>query len=326
MEPFELGKELKLFIQLPGFDTPIEISGKVVRKDNSGIGVEFRKPFKYVDELLSSKDFGTKYKGFLKAWGGKIKYLANEKLSDQNKSRVFRIQSIVRRHIGFLVTKDSGRKICPICEKEVQRFISAYYPPVPDARCPACGAVERHRLDWLFMKLRTNLLDRTKKCLLHVAPEQGIRKRFQGIEGLKYVCTDLSKPNVDIKADILWLPFKENSFDAIYCSHVLEHVPNDRKAMKEFYRVLKAGGWALLQVPISAPITFEDPKIVSPLDRARVFGRYDHVRRYGPDYADRLRDAGFKVTVFRTPDILPSEEQRRLYGISPNRTLFYCEK
>src|SRR5262249_12426105 len=78
--------------------------------------------------------------------------------------------------------------------------------------------------------------------------------------------------------------------------HVLEHVPDDRRAMREFYRVLKPGGWAILLVPITVERTFEDPAVVDPAERLRLFGQEDHVRRYGPDYGDRLSEAGFAVS------------------------------
>jgi ubiquinone/menaquinone biosynthesis C-methylase UbiE len=126
--------------------------------------------------------------------------------------------------------------------------------------------------------------------------------------------------------DITRIPFPENSFDVIYCSHVLEHVPDDRKAMREFLRILRIGGWALLQVPITGTRTFEDPSITDPYERRRLFGQEDHVRRYGPDYKNRLEEAGFKVTSYRASDLIENEEDYYRIGIQKNRMIFFCEK
>ena len=121
------------------------------------------------------------------------------------------------------------------------------------------------------------------------------------------------------------MAFPENTFDVIYCSHVLEHVPDDRRALRELFRVCKPGGWALLQVPVSPGKTFEDPKILSQADRLRVFGQEDHCRCCGPDYADRMQEAGFRTRVFISTEVLPQESLDR-YGIDLCRLEFYCEK
>ena len=118
-----------------------------------------------------------------------------------------------------------------------------------------------------------------------------------------------------MKMDIMDIQYPDESFDVIYCSHVLEHVPDDRKAMREFRRVLKRGGWAILLVPITAGKTHEDPSITEPAERLRVFGQEDHVRIYGPDYVDRLREAGFAVTETRVPDLV-SPEDAQLMGLT----------
>ena len=117
------------------------------------------------------------------------------------------------------------------------------------------------------------------------------------MKNLDYTTTDLNSPIADVKADICNLPFSENEFDFIICNHVLEHIPDDSKAMKELYRVLKPGGMAILQVPYKADlkITFEDDSITDPKERARIFGQYDHVRVYGMDYFEKLRSIGFEV-------------------------------
>ncbi len=117
------------------------------------------------------------------------------------------------------------------------------------------------------------------------------------MKNLEYITTDLNSPIADVKADICDLPFSNNEFDFIICNHVLEHIPDDTKAMQELYRILKPGGLAILQVPYNSDLekTFEDDSITDPKERARIFGQYDHVRVYGMDYFEKLRSIGFKV-------------------------------
>ena len=114
---------------------------------------------------------------------------------------------------------------------------------------------------------------------------------------MDYTTTDLLSPLADVKADICNLPFSDNEFDVILCNHVLEHIPDDIKAMKELYRVLKSGGFGVFQIPqdLSRETTFEDHTITDKKERAKIFGQYDHVRMYGLDYFDKLRTVGFKV-------------------------------
>jgi SAM-dependent methyltransferase len=118
----------------------------------------------------------------------------------------------------------------------------------------------------------------------------------------------------------------DESFDVIYCSHVLEHVQDDGKAMAELHRVLKDDGWAILLVPIMAEATFEDPTIVDPAERARIFGQEDHVRIYGPDYVDRLRGAGFSVRSFEVNDICTVENAINMGLTDASGSIFYCTK
>lgn len=117
------------------------------------------------------------------------------------------------------------------------------------------------------------------------------------MQNIDYVTTDLNSPLADVKADICDLPFKDNEFDIIFCNHVLEHIPNDTKAMQELYRIMKPGGYGIFQIPqdLSRPHTFEDDSITDRRERAKIFGQYDHVRIYGRDYFNKLRSIGFKV-------------------------------
>lgn len=161
---------------------------------------------------------------------------------------------------------------------------------------PSTLSLERHRLLWLYLNRETDLLSRPQS-VLHVAPEQCFYARFRESEHLTYTTTDLLSPLADVKADICDLPFATNSYDFILCNHVLEHIPDDYKAMQELYRVLKPGGTAILQIPLenNRAFTFEDDSITDRVERARIFGQYDHVRVYGMDYFERLKSVGFIV-------------------------------
>jgi SAM-dependent methyltransferase len=161
---------------------------------------------------------------------------------------------------------------------------------------PSTLSLERHRLLWLYLKNETDFFSTPKK-LLHFAPEQAFYKRFRHQQNLDYTTTDLYSPLADVKADICNLPFEDNSYDLILCNHVLEHIPDDAKAMQELYRVLKPGGMGIFQIPqdLNRERTFEDDTITDQKERAAIFGQYDHVRVYGRDYFDKLRSIGFRV-------------------------------
>lgn len=161
---------------------------------------------------------------------------------------------------------------------------------------PSTLSLERHRLLWLYLQNETDFFTAPKK-VLHFAPEQAFYKRFRKMTHLDYVTTDLNSPLADITADICNLPFKDDEFDIILCNHVLEHIPDDTKAMKELYRVMKPGGYGIFQIPqdLRREKTFEDNSITDRKQRAEIFGQYDHVRIYGRDYFDKLRSVGFKV-------------------------------
>ncbi len=192
---------------------------------------------------------------------------------------------------------------------------------------PSTLSLERHRLLWLYLKNETNFfsseIDNGKKQnVLHFAPEQCFLNRFKKLEHINYTTTDLESPIADVMADICDLPFDDNSYDVIFCNHVLEHIPDDAKAMKELYRVMKPGGYGILQIPqdLSRAKTFEDNSITDRTERAKIFGQYDHVRVYGLDYFDKLRQVGFKVDeVDYTAQL--SEEEIRKYCLAPGEII-----
>jgi len=185
----------------------------------------------------------------------------------------------------------------PIDGKSFKKFLPyGYGKQRPNVLSPSTLSLERHRLIWLYLKNETNFFTKKLK-VLHMAPEQCFLSLFKKQKNLDYTTADLYSPIVDIKADILDLPFEDNSFDLVFCNHVLEHIEDDHKAMTELYRVLKKDGMGIFQIPqdLSLDKTYEDFSITSREERMKYFGQYDHVRIYGKDYFDRLRKVGFKV-------------------------------
>jgi len=183
-----------------------------------------------------------------------------------------------------------------------------------NALSPSTLSLERHRLLWLFLKNETSFFDPTNRLkVLHIAPEQCFLPIFKKQKNLDYTTSDIESPIADVKADICNLPFENNEFDVVFCNHVLEHIPNDTKAMEELYRVLKKGGFGIFQIPqdLSRTKTFEDNSITDKNERTKLFGQYDHVRIYGRDYFDKLKAIGFTVEeVNYTKKITPELVER----------------
>lgn len=217
---------------------------------------------------------------------------------------------------------------CPIINKSYRRFLPyGRIKSRPNALCPESLSLERHRLIWLYLQDRTNFFKK-RLHFLHIAPEQCFMKPFEQQHGEGYITADLVSPLARVKMDVHDIPFEADTFDAAMCNHVMEHVDDDIKAMKEILRVLKPGGWAILQVPFFSPVpdeTFEDPSIVSPAEREMKYGQDDHVRLYGKDYPERLRSAGFEVTEDDYVKGL-SEEAIRRYALPPNEIIYFCRK
>jgi SAM-dependent methyltransferase len=190
-----------------------------------------------------------------------------------------------------------NKKECTVCGRKYRKFLP--YGRIvkrENALCPGCLSLERHRLMWLYLRDNTDFFS-AKLKVLHVAPEYCFIKRFKALDNLDYTTADLESPLADVKMDIMDIPFGDNTFDVVICNHTLEHVDDDLKAMKEFYRVLKPGGWAILNSPINEKreTTYEDPSITDPAEREKHFGQRDHVREYGLDYTKRLEKAGFTI-------------------------------
>ncbi len=215
----------------------------------------------------------------------------------------------------------------PIDGKNFRKFLPyGYGTPRENVLSPSTLSLERHRLLWLWLERETDFFTQPAK-VLHFAPEQAFYKRFRESTHLNYTTTDLNSPLADVKADICNLPFDKNSYDIIFCNHVLEHIPDDTKAMHELYRVLKPGGMAVLQIPqdLNRDLTFEDNSITNREERAKIFGQYDHVRVYGKDYFNKLRTVGFKVDAVDYTTALTPEEVDR-YRLAQGELLPVCWK
>jgi SAM-dependent methyltransferase len=222
------------------------------------------------------------------------------------------------------------KRTCPCCSARLKNFLPLRTHTgtlVPSVICPRCDAHPRHRLLWHYLRAKHGELFMTELQFLHLAPEFCFTRHFRKLKNLHYVTADIEMPQVDCRVDICHLPFAENSFDVLFCNHVLEHVPADREAMSELFRVLRPAGWALLQVPIDKQLsqTLEDESIVSPEERERLFGQNDHVRQYGADFQGRLSAAGFAVEVIEYPGTLnPSLIEE--CGLDPDESIYLCRK
>jgi len=232
-----------------------------------------------------------------------------------------------------------NRYYCPLCKSRTRLQLPLGYDfdvirekkiigaGVRTALCPVCNSSDRIRLLYLFLTKHTRLFSESTS-LLHFAPEPSLEHIIRKHKHIKYLTADLYEEEVMEKIDITDIPYPDGTFTAILCNHVLEHIPDDAKAMEELYRVLAPGGWAVLQVPISGVLeqTYEDNTVVSQEERELKFGQKDHVRIYGQDYSNRLKDAGFIVEPFRwTEDNDPVFQDPSL-NLDKEETVFYCRK
>ncbi|MFP4088889.1 MAG: class I SAM-dependent methyltransferase [Cyclobacteriaceae bacterium] len=215
---------------------------------------------------------------------------------------------------------------CPVDGKTYRRLLPyGRIETRPNALCPSSLTLERHRLMWLYLKQRTDFFTRQHK-VLHVAPEICFIDRFEAMPNLEYITADLESPWAKVKMDLHDVPFEDNTFDVIFCNHVMEHVEDDIRCMSELHRVLKPGGWAIIQSPVyDFPVTLEDKSITDPAEREKAFGQRDHLRMYGQDYAQRLRSAGFQVSEDDFVKTL-SPEEIRWYALMPDETIYLCSK
>ena len=237
--------------------------------------------------------------------------------------RARRAGAVLRR--PDLVLRHHGHEVwCPLCRVRFRSFKDDWNRP--NALCWLCGSHERHRAQWLLFERRPQLL-REPRSLLHFAPEWTMRRRIAPIaldRGIRYLTADLDPTGVDLRLDLVDLALPDDAFDAVMCSHVLEHVPDDAAAMRELRRVTGPGGWCLVMVPldVTRTETYEDPSVVTQEARRREFLQGDHVRLYAPDIADRLAGAGFAVETVRPEDLGPDAVRRA--GLLPADWILLC--
>jgi SAM-dependent methyltransferase len=241
------------------------------------------------------------------------------------------------RYSSSLRFVGSGYK-CPFCRSQFSRFLPTGID-VPVLRelnvigggyrtnsvCPRCYSEDRERLIVLFLEKRKSYVFSEPVSVLHIAPEKNLSARLRRSSNINYLSADLNSPMADLRMDITDIKEANDVFDVIICNHVLEHIADDKRAMRELFRVLRPGGFAILQVPISLGDTLEDPSISDPAERERCFGQRDHVRIYGQDYPSRLEDAGFSVAAPAPRDFLNLEAVAE-YGLLRNERVFVCSK
>jgi SAM-dependent methyltransferase len=216
---------------------------------------------------------------------------------------------------------------CPVSGKTYRKFLPyGRINPRPNALAPDSLSLERHRLMWLYLKEKTNFFTANLK-VLHIAPEHCFLDKFESMKNLDYITADIESPLAKIKMDVHEIPFDENTFDVVFCNHVMEHVDNDIKAMSEIYRVMKPGGWAIIQSPLdpNRSVTFEDPTLISREEREKAHGQDDHVRTYGLDYGQRLKKAGFDVKEDKfVMELDPAKVKR--YALPAGEIIYLCSK
>jgi SAM-dependent methyltransferase len=224
-------------------------------------------------------------------------------------------------------------KQCPLCGCQRRKFLPyGYVTSRENALCPNCLSLERHRLLWLWL-VRESDIGRGAMALpkmLHIAPEVALMRKFKKMYAStpdRYVTADLESPLADMHFDVQHIPLEAESFDAIICNHIMEHVEDDGKALSELYRILRRGGWGVILSPVELERekTFEDDTITDPAERTRIFGQYDHRRIYGRDYAARLREAGFEVYDIDYKNELSKAEQE-LYALPTDHLYIVCKQ
>ena len=234
-----------------------------------------------------------------------------------------RARGVVLRRLRLAIYRGSAVE-CPCCGGRFARFMPGVVNP--DTRvCPRCGAQERHRALWLYMRERTDLFERPLS-ILHWAPEYALQRSLASLPRAFYVSADLDGREAAQHIDITDVPFKDGAFDLILCVHVLEHVADDRRALREMARVLRPDGVAMILVPIvlEQP-TLEDPSITAPAERRRAYWQEDHVRLYGGDFRERLGEEGLDVTVDPWVRSLEPATLER-YGLFPREDIYVCRK
>ncbi|SFS11027.1 class I SAM-dependent methyltransferase [Sphingomonas jatrophae] len=233
------------------------------------------------------------------------------------------VDQLVLVELGARAFRDvRGRhpRDCPICGYHGRFWAKGRQPMVFDGECPNCRSVGRHRQHHLLMERHPDWLD--GRTVLHFAPEPCFDKRYTArmqASGGNYVRAAYVPTKGETQVDLQAIPFPDATFDTIICHNVLEHVPDDHKALTEIARVLRPGGRALLSVPMfdAWAETYEDPSITSEAGRDLHFNKDDHLRLYGRDFRDRMTRAGLDFTA----DVAQEPAVSR-YGLERGETIF----
>ena len=287
---------------------------------------------------IINKKLQRRIKNLEKSLSQSNNYLQNMKEEIEENNQLHRTEienfekklNLINSVLHDVIEGYNKKKLCPTCDTEIIAFLPFGVNPRPNAQCPNCGSLERHRATYIFLKENTSIFKENIK-LLHLAPEKIFYDIFRNQENINYLTADLNDkpPRVMEKMDIQDIQYPDNTFDFIYCSHVLEHVPDDRKALDELYRVLKPNGKAIFLVPLDRSIdkTLEDPSYNTPALRLKHYAQSDHLRLYGPDFTNRLEDVGFKILTdhIEFSEDMDKEDLKR-YGIDKGITFFYCVK
>lgn len=236
------------------------------------------------------------------------------------------LQLVSHIFLRVLAVFYKGDKVtCNVCNQSFSKFLPYGRKARENALCPNCLSLERHRLMWLFLSEKTNFFNSQLK-VLHIAPELCFIDRMEELKNLDYITADLESPLAKVKMDVHKIPFDDNSFDVVFCNHVMEHVEDDLLACSEINRVLKPKGWGIIQSPVyDLQETLEDKTITDPTERERLFGQRDHVRKYGNDYAQRLSQSGLVVMEDNFVQTLDKAAIER-FALPVNEIIFYCQK
>ncbi len=242
----------------------------------------------------------------------------------KKRSLIFKITAPFLKILSVVHRGD--RVFCPCCQGNFRGFLPFGANRRQNAICPGCLSLERHRLLWLYLQNKTNLFNENL-AVLHVAPEYIFQRKLISFSHLKYLTADIVSGEAMVQMDITNISYDDNYFDVILCNHVLEHIPDDDRAIKELYRVLKPNGWAILQVPIDRQLakTIEGSPTLTLEEREKLFGHHDHVRQYGRDYQVKLEQAGFTVKIDSYPQQLGAEAIKK-FGLIPDENIFVCLK
>ncbi len=296
----------------------------------------------YVKGILQTTD---EYKKALNFWMSKYVPIPEYFLRIADGETRGQLATCFKEAIDIILFQTADEKCeCPVCNQKLERFLPYRYKKhkndytaqfqtigsdVDNFTCPNCRCHDRTRHLMIYFN-KLNVWDEciVNKKILHIAPEQHLRQKINEHNPMEYICGDLYPANETIqKIDITNTKFEDNYFDFIMCNHVLEHVPDDSKAMKEFYRILKKGGKAVLQTPYSPILkdSFEDQTKTSEHERKHFFGQKDHVRVYGLDLFERLQSAGFTLKIVKNDELFSREESRK-YGVNEREDLILVEK